>query len=704
MYNDIGDNMQYLKKYGNILLYIIIIVFVIILTILLKGYFNNNDNAETNDYSRIENNLISYAQDYIEYNNIISDREIYINNSKLEYELPSNCKKTSGVLYDGNDYKAYLDCDGYTSSVGTNGNMIDLNGNLLEFVFDGNSYSELGYKNNSDIHISGSVGYDDGVYDVQYSIFSNRDIIDYALRKVVVTSDISLKNLFPTIKLNGDKVEYLNINNMYHENGYTVYDSRDGDLTNKVIVSSNVNPSKPGEYYVNYSVTNSLGYTSSVSRQIIVDDISTNIYVIDNEDITVPTNKSINIKLNIYCENYNYTVLPNGTISFGQEIMYSVNENNIYKFEIHYINDKKDTIYEKSVSIKNIDKTIPTGTCDLHLNPEGSNISVNADDGKRIIGYKYDIDGVKTDFISSNNYYDIKSNDISKASVEIKDSVGNIGTVDCNVIDNRYKYNEKGYTKRFDAEKLQMPIMDALSRKGYSINDLNKCIYDRVKIAGPGTRYGVVEAGVGLIECTYQMTGRVVPYDHEGGKVEEEPGGTIYSKANKDIYGKLGVNSKWGKLGGIGKPSNPEPRYGLNCANFIHWSFCNGGMDMCTKGSAGAGSQASTKYYPEADIFSILGDEVTYKSGRNLSNSAIEILRMIKPGDVVHSISADGKSSTEHVRLVVGITENGFYYADDGQKMGFLSFSNLMNGRFRYRILLLDNYYKNENNKNNLYN
>lgn len=64
---------------------------------------------------------------------------------------------------------------------------------------------------------------------------------------------------------------------------------------------------------------------------------------------------------------------------------------------------------------------------------------------------------------------------------------------------------DSNYTKRISGNPLNEPLTEALSNNGYSIDCLNGCISQRVVAAGIGTRQGVVEAAVGLLECTMEM-------------------------------------------------------------------------------------------------------------------------------------------------------------------------------------------------------
>lgn len=74
------------------------------------------------------------------------------------------------------------------------------------------------------------------------------------------------------IQLNGDKKITLEVGDTYSEKGATATDSVDGDLTNKILTSGNVNTSKAGTYTVTYTVTNSRNETASATRTIIVVD------------------------------------------------------------------------------------------------------------------------------------------------------------------------------------------------------------------------------------------------------------------------------------------------------------------------------------------------------------------------------------------------------------------------------------------------
>ena len=244
---------------------------------------------------------------------------------------------------------------------------------------------------------------------------------------------------------------------------------------------------------------------------------------------------------------------------------------------------------------------------------------------------------------------------------------------------------------------LTKPLTEALSENGYTIDDLNKCIGDRVTAAGMGTREGVVEAGMSLLECTMKMTGGYTyPYDHRGGYV----GGNY----NSDIKGKLGVNSKWGEIEeyATGCSSGENCRLGLNCANYVRWAMCNGGMDLCDKGSTFAtgmaGVNSNENYFPGAIRVQITPTLKVLNDG-SLDKTKQEVIEMIKPGDVLYS---DNNGTANHVMLVVATDSNSITVAENGRKTRKIAKSEFESNTMTYVVLLLDNYYSNSSNKNSL--
>lgn len=275
-------------------------------------------------------------------------------------------------------------------------------------------------------------------------------------------------------------------------------------------------------------------------------------------------------------------------------------------------------------------------------------------------------------------------------------NVSSIQSVTAEACGLSFEVTDSNHTEIINGKAFEEPIEDVLTKNGYSVDCLNQCVETRVIAAGPGTRAGVVEAAYGLIDCLYQMTGGyTLPYDHTGGKVEGN-----YANFNTDIAGKLGVNTRWGKLGGT--CDNEPCRYGLNCANFVRWSFCNGGMDLCSKGSAGAYSMTSNRYYPEKTYVEFSGRNVTGDDPRIGTMSTDELIRLGEPGDTMNTDSI-ATGDADHAMVIIGKDDTGYYIAENGRKTRKIAFSSFTDGRTRYRINFLDDYYANSENINNLY-
>lgn len=103
-----------------------------------------------------------------------------------------------------------------------------------------------------------------GEYKVKYELFIDGNI-EYIYRLVFVKEDIK-----PEIKLIGDEILYLNLNEIYIEPGYEVSDNYDMTVADRVVIIGEVDTTKVGEYILEYSVIDSSGNKSVAFRKIIV--------------------------------------------------------------------------------------------------------------------------------------------------------------------------------------------------------------------------------------------------------------------------------------------------------------------------------------------------------------------------------------------------------------------------------------------------
>ena len=76
---------------------------------------------------------------------------------------------------------------------------------------------------------------------------------------------------YPTMELNGDETVLVPIGTEYVEQGCKAL-LRGEDVTNQVVINSNVNNNVAGMYQVNYTFTNTEGYSNTITRTVAVCD------------------------------------------------------------------------------------------------------------------------------------------------------------------------------------------------------------------------------------------------------------------------------------------------------------------------------------------------------------------------------------------------------------------------------------------------
>ena len=692
------DKVEQIKKYFK---YVLILIPIVIILLIIKS-------CGKESYNSLESKVKTAVSNYINEKNLTIMGEQYIELSDLdEIEGLELCSSASGALVENKNGKIlitpYLDCKGYKSDILKNkGKYIELNGDTIMLLNKGEVFNDPLYtlKRDADVEIDGIVGSTPGVYTIKYNVSFDNELKETLIRKVIVVNSDKTKMISgiesvtdPTLVLYGDTEIVLAKGEKYVEPGYKAVDYVDGKISRQVRVDSkSVNTSATGTYTITYTVENSRGKTAFKIRTVNVVSKKANITINLTNNLT--NNVGI-IKINVIGSGYDYLYLPDQTKVDSREVTYEAKKNGNYIFRVF---DSYGNRYTKEIMIDGIDEVAPSGTCKAISRASSTDVSVDAIDNKGISGYSYILDGIQTEYTSSNTY---KANQKSKnVKVKIKDISSNEITINCEVEEK--KYDEDGIRVLVSGKpRLRVPIEVALKEKGHTVAEFNKCIADRVKEAGVGTRDGVVAAAYALIDCNLMLTGTVLSYDHTGGKVHISD--TNYCAFNSSICGKLGVNLRWGKQGGA-CPSS-QCYYGLNCATFVRWSMCNGGMDLCTGGAAGAFSMTSKTYFKEADGVTIDGRTVKYYSGADLTKySSLELVKMLKPGDIAaRSRHGDSDGSSDHTFVIIGRDETGIYTANDGYYINKISYSSMINGEYKYRLLFLDKYYDNPSNRNNLY-
>lgn len=100
-----------------------------------------------------------------------------------------------------------------------------------------------------------------GTYEIKYKI-------EYKKIKKEITRTIKIVDTtLPEIKLNGEDETYV-VGTDYKESGATALDNYDGDITDKIEISNNIDNKTPGNYTVTYKITDTSGNTSEITRNV----------------------------------------------------------------------------------------------------------------------------------------------------------------------------------------------------------------------------------------------------------------------------------------------------------------------------------------------------------------------------------------------------------------------------------------------------
>ena len=248
-------NKKILKVLLPIFVFLILMLFIII-------YFNPiiiTDNVTKDSkirlklsrrFNKCSINATIYGKKLIDEikNNIKKDK--YIGNKDITYSKNYTLSKTCDKLY--KNYKENSD----------------------KFILKGSSAMELEYGNK----------YDEQGYISKKSVIKINDIDQNKLGKQLIVykekNDLFNKYLFrqinivdktkPIITLNGKNEITIYINDKYNEPGASATDNYDGDITDKIVISGNVDNTKEGSTIINYKVEDSSGNVSEIERTVNV--------------------------------------------------------------------------------------------------------------------------------------------------------------------------------------------------------------------------------------------------------------------------------------------------------------------------------------------------------------------------------------------------------------------------------------------------
>lgn len=144
---------------------------------------------------------------------------------------------------------------------------IVLKGDNPTYVCPNKDYVEDGY--------SAEDNYDGDITDKVETVIEDNSVLyrvfDSSSNKGKIKREIIHEDKdSPSIVLNGKETVYIYKGSSYKEDGYSAYDDCDGDITDKVVVTNNVNSNVTGKYKITYEVKDSSDNSFSIDREVIV--------------------------------------------------------------------------------------------------------------------------------------------------------------------------------------------------------------------------------------------------------------------------------------------------------------------------------------------------------------------------------------------------------------------------------------------------
>ena len=458
---------------------------------------------------------------------------------------------------------------------------ISLNGGENIIIVQNEEYIEYGYVLNKkdaseyNVNIDGIVdSSQSGIYYLTYNVYNKKNILVASAIRQVIVLDSDLSDV--SITLNGESEEYYFIDD-YIDKKVVAYKGS-VDISNLVIISSNVNPHEPGQYNVIYQIMIN-GNIKEVTR--IVNIIDYNV----QESIQYDK-KMINILVD--CASYDYTINPAGIKEYSNDISYSFTKQKDYEFDIYL---KSGSHKKYVVELSNTDLSSVSGSCSLEFGNNTTKIIVNVSDDEVISKYSYN--GLEfTDSTKVINGYvgnvTVKAYNLLDESIDIK----------CK---NTFDYGFKNY----DANKL------GYIKCGVDMTSDNQKLDAIMQSYGYKTREAVAVAGLFLVNYKYN-----IPY-FLGGK-----------------YVHKGLNPKWGCPQQVygSKVCTKELdgnycEWGLDCTGLTSWAFAQAGFpyDVIRQDK-----QSELRWGGDNGKFIAKDHRYSFNSANR------RIADLIKPGDLVH--------------------------------------------------------------------
>lgn len=217
--------------------------------------------------------VVSYGKEYVD-KGIEAYTKLKSINDKVEVvgKVDTNKLGKYEIIYKVPYFNKYKEYKRIVTVVDDEKPVLTLNGDENTTQSFGIDFSDPGVnaKDNHDGDITDKVTtekieIDDNNYKIAYKVTDssgNKSIV-YRYIKIV-------DNVAPEITLNGESVVWVLLGGNYNELGATANDNKDGDVTENIKTSGEVDTSKEGVYLISYEVTDKNGNKSLEQRKVIV--------------------------------------------------------------------------------------------------------------------------------------------------------------------------------------------------------------------------------------------------------------------------------------------------------------------------------------------------------------------------------------------------------------------------------------------------
>ncbi len=158
----------------------------------------------------------------------------------------------------------------------------------------------------------------------------------------------------PTITLNGSGKIHLTVGDEYKEEGFIALDNCDGDLSNYVTVTGEVDTTKSGTYKLTYTVKDNLGNEASIEREVVVHDLNDenniNTYISSLEKYI--QDKKYDVSIGFYNIENNYTYKYNGdVVYYGASLVKTLDA--LYVYEKMELTDELKSLVKPLIETSN---------------------------------------------------------------------------------------------------------------------------------------------------------------------------------------------------------------------------------------------------------------------------------------------------------------------------------------------------------------